>query len=120
VLFEDIGPIITDFVDLDFGKFKIYEKSATGKVVYIDRFGNIITNIKGGKLKNVLDFDNKINVLIGKKTFIVKYIKSYDFVKKGQMLATIGSSNKLEIAINQGNAGKKLDVKIDDDIKILF
>ena len=41
-------------------------------------------------------------------------------VKKDETLATIGSSNYLEISINQGNAAKKLGVKPDDEIKILY
>ncbi len=120
VLFEQIGPIITDFVDLDFGNFEITDSSAVGKVVYIDRFGNIITNIDGLKFSNVLNFDNKVTIFIGKRTFRTNFVKSYDFVKKGELLATVGSSNLLEISINQGNAAKKLGVKPDDDIKILF
>jgi len=120
VLFDQIGPIITDFVDLDFGKFEINNNSAKGKVIYIDNFGNIITNIDGLKLKNVLDFDKNITIFIGKKTIRTKFVKSYNFVRKGKDLATIGSSNLFEIAYNQDDAAKKLGVKPYDDIKILF
>ncbi len=120
VLFEHIGPIITDFVDLDFGNFEITDNSVMGKIVYIDGFGNIITNIDGLKLRNVLDFDKKVTIFIGKRKLQTQFVKSYNFVKKSEMLATIGSSNLFEIAINQGNAAKKLGVKPDDDIKILF
>jgi len=118
--FEEIGPIITDFVEMDFGKVEITDKSANGKIMYTDHFGNIITNIDWSRLKQHLDFGKKIMVFIGKKQKQIQFVKSYNFVKKGGLLATIGSSNNLEISMNQGDAAKKLRVKADDDIKILF
>lgn len=118
--FEKIGERIGDFVDLDFGRGEITDKTATGKIIYIDRFGNIITNINGVRLREVLDFDKKIMAFIGDKQKEISFVKSYDFVKKGQLLMTIGSSNHLEIGVNQGNAARKLGVKLDDKVKILF
>ena len=120
VPFEQIGPIISDFVDLDFGGFEITDKTATGKIIYIDSFGNIITNIDGFRLRHIIGYDKKIFLSIGKKQMEIPFMKTYNFVKKGELLATISSSNKFEIALNQGNAGKKLAVKPDDEVKIVF
>jgi len=118
LLFEKIGPIIKDFIDLDFENFEINEKTITGEVIYIDSFGNVITNINGSSLNQILSFDKKIFLFIGKKEYEIKFVKSYDFVKQGELLATIGSSNFLEIAINQGDAAKKLNLKPDSKVKI--
>ena len=120
LLFEEIGSIISDFVDYNFGDFEIKNSSAVGKIIHIDSFGNIITNIDGNKFHNLLDFDKKVTFFIGKKTFKSQFVKSYNFVKKGDTLLTVGSSNFLEISVNQDNAAKKLGAKIDEDIKILF
>ena len=120
VPFKEIGSQIDDFIDMDFGKVKISGRTATGKIIHIDRFGNIVTNIEGIRLRNFLDYDNKLMVFIGNKQQEISFVKSYSFVKKGQFLATIGSSNLIEIGVNQGNAARDLDVKIDDEIKILF
>jgi hypothetical protein len=120
LLFEQIGPIISDFVDFSFGNYEIKNSSALGRIIHIDSFGNIITNIDGMKFHNHLGFDNKVTFFIGKKTFKAKFVKSYNFVKKGNILLTVGSGNFLEISINQYNAAKKLGAKIDNDIKILF
>ena len=120
VLFEHIGPVISNFVEIDFGDYKIDKSTASGKIIYCDGFGNIITNIDGLKFGNVADFGKKITFFIGRKKFSAQFVKSYDFVKKGDILLTIGSSNYLEISINQGNAAKKLGVSPNDDVKILF
>jgi S-adenosylmethionine hydrolase len=120
VEFKQIGPIVTNFVDLNFEGYEITDKSATGNVIYIDSFGNIISNIDGSRLSQVLNYDKQIMLFIGKKQIKVPFVKSYDFVKKGELLSTIGSSNFFEIALNQGNASKILKIKTDDEIKILF
>ena len=120
VPFEEIGEKITDFVDFDFGTAEISSKSATGKIIYIDDFGNIITNINGFKLREFLNYGNKIMAFIGDEQQEIPFLKSYGYAKKGEMLATIGSSNLFEIGLNQGNAASKLKAKIDDEIKILF
>ncbi|MDH7507726.1 MAG: S-adenosyl-l-methionine hydroxide adenosyltransferase family protein [Candidatus Thermoplasmatota archaeon] len=120
ILFEEIGPVIKDFVNLDFGNFEIKNKTITGKIVYVDGFGNIVTNIKGSALKSLLSYDKKLSLQVGKKKYEVPFVKSYNFVKPGKILATIGSSDYFEIALNQGNAAKKLFVKPGKEIKILF
>jgi len=58
--------------------------------------------------------------LIGKNSVEVFFVRSYGFVKKGEILATIGSSNFFEIGINQGDAAKKLSVKEGDAVEIVF
>jgi len=120
VQFEEIGNKIDDFTDLDFGQAEITNKTATGKVIYVDRFGNAITNIDGFKLLDYLDYGKKIMIFIENKSKLVPFVKSYGFVRKGQVLTTIGSSNFLEISVNQGNAAKKFSIKENDEIKILF
>jgi hypothetical protein len=118
--FEQIGPVITDFINLNFEPAIVTEKTATGKILYIDDFGNIITNITNFDVSRFLNHNKKIMVFIGNKNHEMPFVKTYNLVKQGQLLATIGSSNYLEISINQGNAAEKLKVKPDDEIKILY
>jgi S-adenosylmethionine hydrolase len=120
VPFEEIGKQIDDYVNLDFGEGKVTDKTAEGKIIYIDSFGNIITNIDGKKLRQFLEYNTKIKLSIKNKSKQVSFVKSYDFVKKEQFLTTVGSSNLFEIGMNRGNAAKKLGVKPDDLIKISF
>ncbi|MDH7517251.1 MAG: S-adenosyl-l-methionine hydroxide adenosyltransferase family protein [Candidatus Thermoplasmatota archaeon] len=120
VSFDKLGDKTKNFVDLDFGETCMSKKDITGKVVYLDHFGNIITNIDGTSVKEVLDYNKKIKLSINNKPREAVFVKSYGFTKKGQLLATIGSSNYLEISINQGNAAQKLNAKPDDKIKITF
>lgn len=116
--FDEIGPTIDDYVKIDLDDVIIDEKYIQGKVLHIDSFGNIITNIKKQLLQNKCEFDNILNFFINRKKYRIKFVKSYDFVEKKELLSTIGSSEYLEISINQGNASKELNIKPEDKIKI--
>ena len=68
-----------------------------GEVLYIDRFGNMVTNVRNEDI----DLKNEI-VVDGVK--IGKVMESYSSVKKNELLAIYGSSGFLEIAENMGRA----------------
>jgi len=101
VSFEEIGRKINDFVDLDFGRGERKGNIVVGKIIYVDGFGNVITNISADMVMEEICYDEKIRVQVGKNTVEIPFVRSYGFVKKGEMLATIGSSNFFEISINQ-------------------
>src|SRR3972149_1340706 len=59
----EVGKEIFDFVDLDFGKGKLKGDSLEGKVIFIDPFGNIVTNIPPEivdlKAGDIIEFQGK-------------------------------------------------------------
>lgn len=75
------------------------DKKIMGQIIYIDKFGNLITNITENFLNN-RDITIKL-----KNTIITGLSTSYGEVSPGKPLAIIGSSGYLEIAVNHGNAG---------------
>jgi len=91
------------------------KKKIRGKVMYIDSFGNLITNITVHHLKNLGKAPGKIKI---RETVISGLSKNYQEVKKGTLLAIIGSSNFLEISVREGSAQKKLKSKEGDDVKV--
>lgn len=87
-------------------------KSIIGKIIDIDRFGNLTTNVEQNHLKGTISVKIKNNV-------IQELSSSYAKVSKGNLLVIFGSKGYLEIAVNQGSAEKKLKAKIGDSIKIV-
>jgi S-adenosylmethionine hydrolase len=89
-------------------------------IIHIDRFGNIITNIK----KEDVDFEygEKIRIKIkrGKKEKIVecKFVKSY-YEEEDEFLCLINSEGFLEISKFMDNASELLGVDYLDEIEIL-
>jgi S-adenosyl-L-methionine hydrolase (adenosine-forming) len=84
-----------------------------GKVQYIDRFGNVITNIPGTAVQ-----DKSWSVLVGKRT--IPGCRTYSGVAANQPLALIGSHGWVEIAVNGGDAAFQLRLHWNDSIQVVL
>lgn len=90
-----------------------------GKIVSIDRFGNLITNIDAIRLaafcrKGAL---KSLQIQIG--TFVISGLSNtYTDAGPIEPLALIGSRNYLEIAVNGGNAKKNLKAQKGDPVRL--
>jgi S-adenosylmethionine hydrolase len=104
---QRLGPVHEDFVRLRWPKPRILPSGLEGEVVYVDRFGNVITNINNGTLPS----REGGHVFAGRKRLCpVKAF--YQSVPRGQAVAVSGSSGFLEIAINGGSAAEKFDLRV--------
>jgi hypothetical protein len=87
-----------------------------GEVIYVDRFGNLVTNISAAKLEHER---NKISIRVdGREMHGV--VNSYFAGQKGEPIALIGSAGLLEIAVNSGSAKHKLTLNIGDKVTALL
>lgn len=77
----------------------------TGEVLWVDRFGNLITNFEKSHLSK------PFRLRIG-KTVVLNLATHYAEAKKGSVIALLGSSGNLEISVNGGNASQKLGIGI--------
>jgi hypothetical protein len=77
----------------------------TGRVVQIDRFGNLITNVHAGAVRKAQEVSagRFLAVWIGGQV-ISGLSRTYADGDPGRPLALIGSRGYLEIAVNGGNA----------------
>jgi S-adenosylmethionine hydrolase len=114
---KEFGEPITEYEEPSFIEAEVKEEKILSEVLYIDSFGNIITNISFSHLEKInISLGDWINLKIKNKNYKVKFSKSYFSVDKGELLALIGSHNFLELAVNLGNAAEKLKVKVGDKI----
>ena len=120
VAFDELGKTIMNFVDLKFETGSKVGTSIEGQIVYIDRFGNAVTNISAELMPQISDTPKTLSVKIGKKRRTLPFVHSYGSVKKGALLATIGSGNFLEISANQASAASKLSLKESAPITIML
>jgi len=115
---EKFGPEVSDYIKGEsFEPFKKGNK-IIGKVIYCDRFGNIITNVKKDEVpEKYQEKDISINI---KDLNIKEISRFYSDGGKNRPIALFGSSGFLEIAVYLGNAEKSLDVKIGDSVNLSF
>lgn len=97
-----IFPIPKPFVD--------YQGNLAGNVLYVDHFGNLITNIKKSDLPGK-------DILIEAAGHSIQDITNYYAEGEG-LMAIIGSTGYLEISLKNGNAADFLNIGIGDEIKV--
>ena len=108
VSFEAFGPRVRDPVRLSLPVVKKSATEAVGEIVYADHFGNVVTNIEAADLPKSGEEGLRIEIGWAK---IDMLSPTYSAVKPGEMLALIGSSGRLEIAVREGNASERLGLK---------
>lgn len=90
----------------------LQEGVITGHILHIDRFGNLITDVKEGDLS---DSGQLANIIINGYT-IDSSIRTYAEGKG--VVALFGSSGYLEISATNSSAADRLKAKIGDEVKI--
>jgi S-adenosylmethionine hydrolase len=112
---DEFGPEIDNPVLPSFPAVDLTNNILTGEVLYIDGFGNIITNIQE---KNILN-SQILNVKLSDISLKLKFGETYADVEPNEPIVLIGSNGFAEIAINQGNAAGKFNIKVGDKIIVV-
>jgi S-adenosylmethionine hydrolase len=111
---RELGPIVADWVRLERPAPRYDAKGISGEVLYIDHFGNLITNIPGEAL--TLD-DRPKRVRVG-GVEVPRIVRTYADSEPGTLLALVSSVEWLEVAVNQGDAARQLDASIGTPVTI--
>lgn len=88
-------------------------------VVFIDKFGNAILNVKQDLFKDVVA-DKEFKLFYSPKDFISSIHNKYSDVPYGDELLLFNSAGYLEIAINMGNANTTLGIERDSTLQIVI
>jgi S-adenosyl-L-methionine hydrolase (adenosine-forming) len=110
---QRLGPAREGYLRLDVAPLRRTRRGLEGEVIYIDHFGNAITNIRRDALR--ISAGTQIEARIGRRRSY-SLAGFYQAVPMGQPLALFGSSGFLEIAVNGGNAAKQLRLRIGDKV----
>jgi len=73
---------------------------ATGRIVHVDRFGNLISDLPEAEAGS--------GVVVAGLTLPI--VRTYEDALRGELLAYIGSAGTVEIAVREGRADKRLTV----------
>ncbi len=104
---DNVGPIVEELEILNLERPTVLpDQGVEGQVLYVDRFGNLITNIGHGDLNPKTD-GGRLQVHVGPLR-VGPLRSTYADVNPGEIVAFVGSTGMLEIAINQGDASSQL------------
>ena len=111
-----LGSPVAHPIQFPIPKPEVTDKAVIGHVIWIDSFGNLVTNISHEILESL---EGRSGVVIDAGSAEINHLNhSYAESAVGEALAIVGSFNRLEISINQGNAAQVLGLKRGDAITI--
>lgn len=110
----DVGVQLGSILLLDLPEpERIADDLIIGRVIHVDRFGNLITNIP----RSMINLTRKNHVKIGE--LILHGIHgTYASVDEGEPLALINSTNRIEVAVNRDSAAEKLQLGRDVVVEV--
>ncbi len=110
------GVSVDDIIPLDeWGPQHDSTGEFVGKIVVVDSFGNLITNIHASDL-SALDY-GLLLITVGETT-IRGLAESYAQTSTSDPMAILGSRDCVEIAINLGSAAKALKAGVGDTVRV--
>lgn len=110
-----LGTPTPHITELSLPRPRIAEGGVEGEVIYIDRFGNLVTNIEASMLDRFRR--RSLSVSIG-GTPVAGPVASYAAVAEGTPLALIDSWNVLEIAVRNGSAARELRAGLGTTVRV--
>lgn len=116
---EEIGEPVNDLFKPTPLHPVVKDTAIRGTVIYIDHYGNAITNVTYQEMLKFKEFKHcRINLNNGE--YFEELHQDYHEVPEGEKVCLFNSSGLLEIAINQGSAADLLGIEKDHLILIEF
>jgi S-adenosylmethionine hydrolase len=114
VALEELGEPVDEWIRLHSPKpLRGVQGRLVGHVIYIDRYGNIVSNVSDSDIRSLGTHDLRVEIA-GRE--IRGLARTYSDVARGEFAALIGSPWKLEVAQREGNAAQALGVQVGDEI----
>ena len=109
--FESYGPVIGDYQTFPIAQPHWEQATLVGEIVYVDRFGNLISNLTQKHLEEVrlVAKGRQLSILIGKR-IIEGLVESYSEGMAEKPSALINSDGKLEVFLKEASAADLLQV----------
>ena len=116
---QDLGTPFDNPVRLELPKPGRTDQGWRGEVTHIDHFGNISTNIRVEHLRDALHQKEKIIVRLSGSE-IDGMVNTFGERPVGELVALIGSTGNLGIAVVNGNAVERLGTKVGDSVEVVY
>ncbi len=105
---DKLGPPLKRLVDLSWPDVRISQLRIVGCVIMVDSFGNLITDITAKMLRGRPTGDQAHVACGNRETWGIH--RTYAEMSPGNLIALIGSSGRLELAVVEGNAAARFNI----------
>lgn len=115
---QELGASFDEPVRLELPKPEPTRNGWRGEVIHIDHFGNIGTNVRVEHLGEAMERKETITVRI-REVDIKGMVDTFGERHVGELVALIGSTGNLGIAVVNGSAVQKLDAGVGDMVEVM-
>jgi S-adenosylmethionine hydrolase len=114
----DVGPVTDRLSLLDLPEPAVASDGRVrGQILYIDHFGNALTNIRLADLERAARRRSHLAIRVGDYD-VGSLRQAYGEVPAGTPVALVGSAGTLEIAVNLGSAAKQLGLVAGQEVVV--
>jgi S-adenosyl-L-methionine hydrolase (adenosine-forming) len=123
MVFDEVGPLVEDAVSLRLppvSRRAPLEWEAV--VLHVDRFGNLVTNLTSRDLAAMSEVLPRglSDLQVSVEGTVLPFARIYADVAPGEPCAVLGSSGRLEIAVNQGSASRELGAWVGAPVRVFL
>jgi S-adenosylmethionine hydrolase len=112
---DALGPVVTDWVRLKMPQPELTPDCLRGEVLFVDHYGNLVSNIPA---EAYLAFAARpARITVGEQE-VPRRVRAYADAEPGSLVALVGSAQRLEIAVTQGNAAQRLRAAVGTPVTV--
>lgn len=116
-VFKEVGPRLSSIVRINWPRAKYGEGGAKGELLYVDRFGNAISNIRAAPLGEPVSLQSAVVSVSGRS---IPLAGTFSDVELGRPVAYVGSGGFVEIAVNGGNAAQAFGLGAGCEVELVL
>jgi S-adenosylmethionine hydrolase len=110
-----LGPRVEEWVHLEMPAPRMEDGKIRGEVIFVDPFGNLITNIPADTLP-APPAELRLGEKMARRRF--RWVRTYGEAEPGTLVVLVSSSGQLEIAVAQGNAARRLRARAGSPVTV--
>lgn len=110
-----LGPPVDHWVKLELPQPRLSASELVGEIVFIDDFGNLISNIPGPVLRAWQD--QPVHIRLGEQV-IQRRVRTYGEAEPGTPVCLVSSVETVEIAVVQGHAARQLGAEVGTPLRL--
>jgi S-adenosylmethionine hydrolase len=110
-----LGAPAAAVVELDFGAGRLVRGAIAGEVIYVDPFGNLVTNIAAALLPPE---GTVLRVRAGRRVAAAVRARTYGDGPRGRLLVVPGSDGLAELAVREGSAAALLRARAGSAVRL--
>ena len=113
------GRLVADYEKLDIQKPEVRDGALHGRVAYVDRFGNVITDVTSADIQTLQSLTKRKDISFEIGGVTIDTLKThYEQGSADKPDALINSNGYLEVFMKEGRAAERLGVKTGTPVEI--